>query len=284
MVPVLASTSVANRAILGVPSAVITDDRARFARLLTAARVAFVWCQHGDDDADGFYTWLRLICGLNPLNEIICITTFDPDHARALAPVACGDVIWEHELPLLKTRLAELETPDPSLTLERFVVLSSSRSETCGRAIKRLCDFSQRPLRKVEKFLPYLGGRTEYERRAIWDRCFQDVSPKEVIDWVLLLRGLNLVAANGVGPIAVAVKLGIHERTLDRMSLRLADVTFAEARKPDGLTAVLVAFSKRLNPVLVPPQSAGAIGAIRANGENGANAPSALRPPEGVRP
>lgn len=249
MIPVLVNTPAAYRTISELPSAVVTYDRDHFAQLLSRVGAGVVWCPRVNGSEEGFYSWLRMLCGRNPLSQVFCIVAFHPESVRPLARVLCADFIWEHDLATIEGTLAEIAVPDPGALLDRFVIASSRCSELLGRAIKRLCDLDKSPIASVRELLEWLG-HTDYAARKTWDACFGDRSPKEVIDWVLLMRALVLTLEDGRSSTGAAVRLGVHERTLERISLRVAKLSFAAAKKPDGLRRVMAAFSTRLESVL----------------------------------
>lgn len=220
----------------------VVRSQAKFASLVRGCSIAVVFCGRPGHDRD-FVGWLQNLCVQNPLVSFLLVVPFDSLAIRRLAPVPCASIVWEEDLPNgLSAEVNRFAAPNVWSTLDQVAFAASGFAPATRKVIQRLCDPHLPPVAQLSELLlglPY----SESAFRRWWTSDFGRFTPKLMIDWVLLLRGLDLAGMRlGSQRLAVAVKLGIHERTLDRVSLRLTGRTFAANQRPEAKRLSLTEF------------------------------------------
>ena len=193
--------------------AVVT--RGAFASRLRAVRRGVVGIGEASLDAA---TWLSRI--VSPYTTLVVVSRLTPDNARRLGPLQSDgiQILWLEELTD-SIRVPSIDVPpDP---LRAFAEQASSGPNVCPmirRALQLIC-CSDLPPNSVRSMSARLGvAPTTF--RYHWDVGLgHGLSPKELIQWATLVRAVELRSRRKW--ISVAHRLGVHPRTLERLSHRL---------------------------------------------------------------
>ncbi len=102
------------------------------------------------------------------------------------------------------------------------------------------------PFRVVRDLAAALGVARDTLRYHWIQSSGGDPTLKESLEWVLLLRAAEL---SHLAPMRVAFRLGIHLRTLQRLSERRLGLTWAGTRR-QGVDFVARRFRERLGDLL----------------------------------
>jgi AraC-like DNA-binding protein len=210
-----------------------------FVRALRTARCGVVVCPREVDGA--FALWLAETCRTHPLTPVLGVARFSTEMARRLLNTGLADLIWLHEAPTeLGRRLGAVAAASTWTLLEGFQALPSVYV-LASAVVGRLCRRDKRALLRVKDVLRIVNVLASTLQRAFAFalRC----TPKEAIDWVVLLRAVALVE-EGCRPTAVPNVLGMHERTLRRLSRRLASTTLVENSTQEGRTRIHVSLCR----------------------------------------
>jgi len=177
--------------------------------------------------------WLRRLCRRMVTVDIILIFPLNPQSVRS-TEVLRGEgarIVWEQEgWPKLREQLRMVSESDSVTCLSR--VLSNQVDSALIR--RGLLEISGgRPPKNVA----VLAGRVKVTPEVLtdhWRRVFpRSQSPKGLIGWVLLLRAVS--AGQKANRQLVAMNLGIHPRTLERLAVRLVGVSLGEALQAQKL-------------------------------------------------
>lgn len=170
-----------------------------------------------------------------PVLPSIGVAPLQPHAARLAAELPFVHVVWVSEGPrLLLDRIRQAVLPNPTTFLE--AVRQSVQVNNTGllrSALLKLCDRRLPAVFSVEE-LSRLVGASGTTVRGVWQQGFREAAPKKVIDWFLLVRGLEK-ACQGWRRKEIARHLRIHPTTLDRISLRLTGRTFVLNAARPGL-------------------------------------------------
>ena len=229
MVAVLISSRGRTDWIRAVPGATVLSDCGAF---LEAVRAGVVGILYLDGPAGELAAWLAAAAYEESAGDVILAAGAVPETVQAFRHTRFADVWWEHEgVDALRQRVRAVVAGDPRRTLQELNASARGLSFPMGAAVQRLCDPQKHAVRSVAQLGTELGVPERTLRRA-WGLGVARCSLKDLADWALLLRGL--VMAREYGPstsrIRIAMELGIHERTLERISLRLSGRTFASLR------------------------------------------------------
>lgn len=229
MVAVLISSRGRPDWIRAVPGATVLSDRRAF---LESVRAGVVGILYVDGPAGELAAWLAAAAYEKSAGDVILAARAVPETVQAFRHTRFADVWWEHEgVDALWQRVWAVVAGDPRRTLQELNASARGLSFPVGAAARRLCDLQEGAIRSVAQLGTELGVPERTLRRA-WRTGAARCSLKDAVDWALLLRGL--VLARDAGPsasrIRIAMELGIHERTLERISWRLSGRTFASLR------------------------------------------------------
>jgi hypothetical protein len=230
-------------------------DREQFEAALTDVPAAVVVV---DVVEPGFAAWFRALRLRYPATRFICLAPLHAPVARAVVRAHPDDVMWwsgdRTEAAEFERRVKRLTTPSPRGCLDRmregaeYLHLLATRV-----AVRRLCDVEQPAVSQVRILAREVVKASETKLREDWQKDFGDWTVKSVIDWTLWLRAAcrfdcsDTVERNRM---RIAMTLGIHESTLNRISKRVTGKTFARSMAEPGLSRTLKAFEELWQEVL----------------------------------
>lgn len=155
------------------------------------------------------------------LDRVLIIAPLDPRTARwligARIPPEC--VLWVEEVAgdLLR-RIADLVSLDPLSRFAEGLCLHRDLPPVLGTALRILCE--RRPPPTSVAALARAAAVPERTLRYHWRKALGAVHLKQLLDWIVLLRALE--EGHRRGWPSTAGWLGLDERTLDRIALRLS--------------------------------------------------------------
>lgn len=172
-------------------------------------------------EAGGASQVLRQLRGSLWSAHVVVVADLSPSSLRALLDlgVTPGRVVWTEELadesPL--ARLTARLSDDPLMGLVEEFGNDRVIAPVLGTALKLLCHGRPPPCSVVD--LSRVASVPERTLRHHWRDALGDIPPKRLVDWVVLLRALEESERRGWG--YTAAWLGLDERTLDRIAVRL---------------------------------------------------------------
>lgn len=216
------------------------------------------------------WTWLRHAMREGTITTLLCVAPFEAHTARALAALPGPvELVWEHDaLTELEARIREQVWPQVDRILDLLAHAAPGAPPGLRTALQRLCACDGPGVSTVGELLRNLGGSEGAQRRA-WRCWFGDISPKEIVDWVLLLKALRLNQLARSSPIETALLLGVHERRLDRIARRLVNSTYASLRNDSGLRTVGHEFLRKVRPYLCGCAAVGSVTSCLGGGQEG---------------
>lgn len=155
-------------------------------------------------------------------DRVLIIAPLTADVARTL--MAAGtppeQVVWTEEVTdQLADRLRAIGLSDPLVSLELVLSGPDGLPPILVTALRRLVEGCPPPTTIVG--LAEAIGVKERTLRYHWRKGLADVTPKSVLDWVVLVRATQ--RAERAGWRRSASWLGVHERTLERIATRCMD-------------------------------------------------------------
>ncbi|MDZ7779501.1 MAG: hypothetical protein U5R14_06105 [Gemmatimonadota bacterium] len=157
-------------------------------------------------------------------------------------------------------RVGRLAEYSPRGCLERMLEGAGSFHLTTGVAIRRMCDLRQPAVTQVQVLAREVVHASETKLRTDWRKDFGHWPVKSVIHWVLWLRAACLFDPAWTterNRLRIAMELGIHESTLDRISKKVTGRTFARSMAEPHLGRSLEAFEALWRAVPFPSPHSG---------------------------
>jgi hypothetical protein len=155
-----------------------------------------------------------------PGTHLVVVSRLTPENARRLGPLQSDGirVLWLEELSETIRLPVIGAPPDP---LYAFAERVASRPEVCpmvGRALRLIC-CSEVPPHSVRSLSARLGVAPTTFRYHWQVGLRHGLPPKELVQWATLVRAIEL--RGRAKWVSVAYRLGVHRRTLERLSHRL---------------------------------------------------------------
>jgi hypothetical protein len=212
------------------------DHRADFQHSVREALVGLVAVRELDAD---IAEWLNGALPIDSIAQLVLVADLSTDAVRRVMGSDHGQlrVVWWEEVDRVLPGLLDELLGDPLAALCASLLGRHSLSPVLQRAVKEAC-LSPTPPPSVQK----LSERTKVPPRTLYDHWQAELAgclPKDLVSWAVLLRA---VAMPGRRWVDVAVKLDVHPRTLERLSVRMSGLPLAAAAA-DRL-AVWRAFSR----------------------------------------
>jgi hypothetical protein len=197
-----------------------------------------------DVPTDEMIAWLVRI-GANDSASLVVLADLTPAAVSQLWPLQRSglSIVWKTEArEKLRLTLGLSEAVDPLAKLLADLQAGQGLSPIVLRALTRIFE-SGGPPQSFRSLAEYLSVAPSTLRHH-WYVALGGSSPKELMDWVTLLRA---VASDGEPSWAsVACGLGRHTRTLERLSVRLTGKTLNSLRRhPSCVIASLDGWVKR---------------------------------------
>jgi transposase-like protein len=165
-----------------------------------------------------------------PMLPIIVLIDLNVDTARQTAILGhdpLTHVVWEEEGDVGLSRvLRSVECGHPLLRLFRILSTLQAASSPFLASVLRVILAEPRGVRSVVELARRLNV-AESTLRYHWKRAFPKASLRRLIEWSILLRSAALSSA--MSRAHVSATLGVHERTLDRLSRRLTGKAYSDA-------------------------------------------------------
>lgn len=192
--------------------------------------------------------WLWSLRLRRPQAPLVLVTPLVPASLRVIPALHAGGppVVWAQEVLIgLAPTLSEEVGRDAVRRIAGLLRGAAAGTPVVARALSRMVSASP-PINRVR----HLARSLNVARRTLYDHWAamfgSGVTPKEFLEWVLLLRALS---SGETKPIRMAVAIGVDARTLERLCRRRLGVSLAEARE-DGVAPAASAFGKRVSRLL----------------------------------
>lgn len=178
---------------------------------------------------------LRSLRSRRPEGTLVLTLRRRPRILRRLKDVIVEEVVWMDELGDLPAAVQGAETERRLQALERRVRDADHLPGTLADAV--VCSLRSRPpLTSVQE----LAAELERDRRTLWhhwrnavDEEASGLTLKGFLDWIVLLRATSMKTASRSWN-DVAEELGVHARTLRRVSQRRMDASLRELSSAAG--------------------------------------------------
>lgn len=230
---------------------IAADDWDSLERTVGAANTVIIWLDSLRDDS----IFLRIsgltfrFCTL----PTVLITRKEADGVRRLIGIPLIEVVWTDEVvhalwPAVRRVRTRSVLQKVAVTLDRTDVLPAH----LRHALARVCREDAPP-----PSLARLAGEVGCDRRTLWRqwhksaRSGSSLRLEDVLDWVLLLRALNLKSSHG-GWAGVTKELHIHETTLGRLAKRLTGSRLSILEASDAVQLAEGFLHRVLEPALGP--------------------------------
>ena len=245
MIAVLASTSTAADVVkvVGGRRCILAGDRGELLHLAGDAN-AVVFEAPEIQPAIGF---LRDITLENPFLPVVLITEQGPDNLKALASVSVEAVLFRHEIV---TRLPSALGMSVGIALRlRRMAAGCMKNEAIPAPSRRLlaCALTSVPPPCTVQHLARLLNSDPSTIRRHW-RCGVNAHGiqrvKDLLDWLVLVHAVS-EKRPGLSWRIVAGGMGLHERTLRRLAVRLTGNTLSSVASA-GADRLLERFAESL--------------------------------------
>lgn len=217
-----------------------------FAHCLLAEHVVGIACIHlGRVDEVCLLTSLSM----RTARPLVIVSRLDPAAARAFREIPSRvAVVWSEELSeQLFTTLSRVISSPRACSANELLIQSVSNNPTLYRAIRRIVEGPLPP--SVNRWAESAHVSVAALRNHI-SAQFPGLSPKQILDWNLLITTIHYRSRDGSwGRVRVATHLGVHERTLERISTRLLGCPLGQVES-EGYGAVSAAYMAVIETVV----------------------------------
>ena len=192
--------------------------------------------------------WLSSLRLRLPHAPLVLVTPLAAAPWRALPALHAGGppVVWAQEVLIgLAPTLGEEMGRDALRRIAGLLRGAAVRRPVVAGALHRVVRASP-PIGQVRHLAKSLNVARE-TLYGHWAAAFgSGLTPKELLEWVVLLRALS---SGETTPIRMGAVVGVDARTLERLCRRRLGVTLAKARE-DGIAPVASAFGERVSRLL----------------------------------
>ena len=227
------------------PGSVIVAERRAFELTLGIHHCGIVCARAA---TPGLLSWIAGLSIRHTECPIILVTPLTTDSARGLLECPAGrpQVVWLEDVPVrLANEVTTVVGNDPVSEILNCLAASLSDSPITVNALMRM-SHADPPFSAVRDLAEDLGVARDTLRYHWIHSTGSDPTLKESLEWVLLLRAVEL---SHLAPVRVAYRVGIHLRTLQRLSERRLGLTWAGTRR-HGVDFVTRRFRERLGELL----------------------------------
>lgn len=223
----------------------VTTCRVSFEEALSTGSGGVVCLREPTPESVAWLSSLRL---RRPHAPLVLVTPLVPVSLRVIPAPHAGTppVVWAQEVLIgLVPTLSEEVGRDAVRRIAGLLLSAAEGTPVVARALNRMVQASP-PINRV----CHLANSLNVARETLYDHWAatfgSGVTPKEFLEWVLLLRALS---SGETKPIRMAAAIGVDVRTLERLCRRRLGVSLAKARE-DGIAPTASAFGEHVSRLL----------------------------------